>query len=111
MSNSARARSPTAATCTSEVPGYKTIAQWKAAQQAIGNPANIGGIYKASGKLWKSVTEIDNMVVEKGPGGKLRIIEIEQVKVGSTNAAAVAQNTKAMGGLTEIQRGRPDVQI
>ena len=51
------------------------------------------------------------MVVEKGVDGKLRIVDMEQTKAGGTNAAAVAQNTKAMGGLAEIQAGKTDVQI
>jgi hypothetical protein len=94
-----------------EVPGFKTIAEWKAAEQAAGRPGDVGGLYEAGGKLWKSITEVDNMVVEQGAGGKLRIVDLEQTKVGGTHPAAVAQNTKAMAGLGEIAAGKTDVQI
>lgn len=94
-----------------EVPGFKTIAEWKAAEQAAGRPGDVGGLYEAGGKLWKSITEVDNMVVEQGAGGKLRVVDLEQTKVGGTHAAAAAQNTKAMAGLGEIAAGKTDVQI
>jgi hypothetical protein len=94
-----------------EVPGFKTIAEWKAAEQAAGRSGDVGGLYEAGGKLWKSITEVDNMVVEQGAGGKLRIVDLEQTKVGGTHAAAAAQNTKAMAGLGEIAAGKTDVQI
>jgi hypothetical protein len=51
------------------------------------------------------------MVVEQGANGKLRIVELEQTKVGSTHAAAVAQNSKATAALGEIAAGKTDVQI
>lgn len=94
-----------------EVPGYKTISAWKAAEQAAGRPGDVGGLYEAGGKLWKSITEVDNVVVEQGAGGKLRVVDLEQTKVGGTHAAAAAQNTKAMAGLGEIAAGKTDVQI
>jgi hypothetical protein len=94
-----------------EVPGFKTIAEWKAAEQAAGRPGGIGGLYEAGGKLWKSITEVDNMVVEQGGNGKLRIVDLEQTKAGGTNAEAVAQNTEAMAGLREIAAGKTDVQM
>jgi hypothetical protein len=94
-----------------EVPGFKMIAEWKAAEQAAGRPGDVGGLYEADGKLWKSITEVDNMVVERGGNGKLRIADLEQTKVGGTHAAATAQNAKAMAGLSEIAAGKTDVQI
>jgi len=94
-----------------EVPGFKTIAEWKAAEKAAGRPGDIGGLYEAGGKLWKSITEVDNMVVEQGANGKLRVVDLEQTKVGGTHTAAAAQNTKAMAGLGEIAAGKTDVQI
>jgi hypothetical protein len=94
-----------------EVPDFKTIAEWKAAEQAAGRPADIGRLRTAGGRLWQSITEVDNMVVEQGASGKLRIVDLEQTKVGSTHAAAVAQNGKAMAGLGEIAAGKTDVQM
>jgi len=94
-----------------EVPGFKTIAEWKAAEKAAGRPGDVGGLYEAGGKLWKSITEVDNVVVEPTADGKLRVVDLEQTKVGGTHAAAAKQNTAAMGGLGEIAAGKTDVQI
>jgi hypothetical protein len=95
-----------------EVSGYKTIAEWKAAQPDPA-AADIGGLYEADGKLWKSVTEIDALVVEPGNGGKLKPIEMEQVKSGKgdTHSAASGQNTKAQAAMKQIADGAKDVQI
>ncbi|HET9624261.1 MAG TPA: hypothetical protein VFP84_22965 [Kofleriaceae bacterium] len=94
-----------------EIPGYKTIAEWKAAEIKAGRKGDIGGLYEHNGKLWKSITEVDNVVVEKGADGKLRIVDLEQTKAGGTHAAAKAQNAKAMAGLNEIAAGKTDVQV
>ena len=95
-----------------EVPGFKTIAEWKAAQPDPAK-ASIGGMYEADGKVWKSLTEVDAMVVEKTAAGKLRIVEMEQVKSGKndTPAKASKQHDSAKAGFRELLGGAKDVAI
>jgi hypothetical protein len=90
------------------VSGYKTIAQWKQA-----NPeGSIGKLREADGKLWESVTELDSVVVQRGVSGKLRLIEVEQVKTGAeTHGAAQAQNAKALKALRQLQKGDASIGV
>lgn len=93
-----------------EVPGFATINEWKAA-----SPENtdVGGLYEAQGKLWKSITEQDLMVVRVGEDGRLRPHLLEQVKsgTGEGHADAMAQNNKTLSGLRRIAAGDETVQI
>jgi hypothetical protein len=96
-----------------EVPGFKRIAEWKAAEQAAGRPGDVGGLYEQGGKLWKSITELDTLVGERTRSGALRPIEIEQVKTGKLDTAPSAQQqvAKAANALAEIVAGAKDVRI
>lgn len=96
-----------------EVPNFDSIAKWQAAEQAAGRPGNVGGLYEAGGKLWKSITEMDALVVKETPAGKLKPVEIESMKSGegSTPSKAQAQNQKAVDGLRAIEAGEPGVKI
>jgi hypothetical protein len=99
-----------------EVKGFRSIAEWQAAEQAKGpngNPNDIGGLYEKNGKLWKSITEVDGMVVKRSASGQLRPVEMEQVKTGQKDSptAAELQNEKALNALKDIAAGNPDTKI
>lgn len=96
-----------------EVNGFDSIAKWQAAERTAGRKGDVGGLYEAGGKLWKSVTEIDALVVDRGPTGKLRPVEMEQMKAGEkgTSSQAQQQNTRAQQALGEIAAGSPEVRI
>ena len=93
--------------------GFSKIAEWQAADRAAGGKGNPGGVYEADGKVWKSITEVDALVVAKNIGGRWKIVELEQVKTGNSDkpAGAAAQNTKAMSGLKEIAGGSLKVRV
>jgi hypothetical protein len=92
---------------------FLSIKEWQAAQRKQRKSDVPSGLYDADGKLWMSITEVDNIVVERGEKGLLRPITLEQVKAGATNSPtdANAQNTKAMDALKAIQAGSTDVAI
>jgi hypothetical protein len=97
-----------------EVTGFSTIKQWQAAQRSAHKADEPKGLYEADGQVWKSITEVDNMVVERLPGDKLRPVVLEQVKSGTDSASyadAVAQNTKAMTALQDISSSTPGIEI
>ncbi len=98
-----------------EVSGFDRIAKWSDAERAAGRTGEPKGLYEKDGKLWKSITEIDAVVAEPTQSGKLRPVEIEQVKSGggteSTEASAKSQNQNAVGGLNDIAAGKPEVQM
>jgi hypothetical protein len=95
------------------VPGFSTIKEWQNAQRAKGEPIQPGGLYEADGTLWKSITEVDNIVVERQANGTLRPVILEQVKAGTGNSPseANAQNARALDGLKAIQAGSKDVAV
>lgn len=95
-----------------EVPGFSKISAWQVAERTAGRSGDVGGLYEKNGKLWKSITEMDALVVKEGKGGKLRPVELEEMKSGSESAkSARAKNQKAVAGLTEVASGRPEVKI
>lgn len=96
-----------------QVKDFSTIAAWQAAQRGKGLPSEPNGLYEADGKLWKSITEVDSIVVERSASGSLRPVLFEQVKAGASNtpAEASAQNRKALDALRAVHDGATDVAI
>ena len=92
---------------------FTTIKEWQSSQRAQGKPTEPSGLYEADGKLWKSITEVDNVVVERRPDGTLRPVMLEQVKAGAANSPSEAnqQNSRALDGLKAIQAGSADVAV
>jgi hypothetical protein len=99
-----------------EVPGYKTISEYKAARMKageVGDKIKTAHLREAQGKLWESLGEVDGFVVKEAPSGRLQPIEVEQVKTGVGDKASdtKAQNTKFMNALRDIVAGRKDVKL
>lgn len=95
------------------VSGFRTIREWQQAQRARGQPDNPKGLYEADGKLWRSITELDNLVVERTARGALRPVLIDQVKTGVDDRPvdAAKQNTKALDALKALAAGSPDIAV
>jgi hypothetical protein len=95
------------------VRGFRTIKEWQQAQRAQGQPDNPKGLYEADGKLWRSITELDNLVVERTVRGALRPVLMEQVKTGVDDRPvdAAKQNTKALDALQAVAAGSPDIAV
>jgi len=96
------------------VPGFRTVAEWAAAERAAGrNPqANLGRMRQGPDGVYESVGQIDNAVVQRTPDGRLRVLEIEETKTGGeTGESARAQVTRARDHLADIDAGRTDVRI
>jgi hypothetical protein len=99
-----------------EVPGFKSIAEWKAAQIKAGNiieARDLGRFREAQGSVWESLAEADAMVVKKDPSGKLQPVEIEQVKTGrgDKHSEASTQNTNFIDALKKIADGAKDIKL
>jgi hypothetical protein len=77
-----------------EVPGYKTIEQWKQATNA--SPKDVDKMLQGQDRIYRSLGQIDSMVVEDTPGGKPKATLIEEVKTGASD-----QPTKALKQVTE----------
>lgn len=92
-----------------EVPGYKTIAEWK---QATGAPKGTAMLFQGEGKIYESIGEIDAMVVEDPGGGKPRATYIEEVKSGSESPSdALKQVAKVLPALQEIAAGDKTIKV
>jgi hypothetical protein len=96
-----------------QVKDFSTIAAWQAAQRGKGLPSEPNGLYEADGKLWKSITEVDSIVVERSASGSLRPVLFEQVKAGASNTPAEAsvQNRKALDALRTVHDGATDIAV
>lgn len=99
-----------------EVPGYKSKAEWKAAQIESGKAASeidTGKMREAQGKVWESIVDADALVVEKTQSGKLKIIESEQAKTGAndTGPGAKEQNTNLLKALEAIASGDKSIKL
>ncbi len=82
-----------------EVPGYKTIAEWKAATNA--SPKDVARMVQGKNAIYRTLGEIDAMVVEDVPNAKPRVSVIEEVKTGAND-----QHQSALGQITEkVQPG------
>jgi hypothetical protein len=96
------------------VPGFKTIAEWKAAEAKAGRPdAKTAKLVEHDGKLWELQGEADSVVVEPSPTkGKVRPVAIEEVKTGAADSPtdAMAQIAKAIKALELIQAGDANVR-
>lgn len=95
------------------VSGSRIIKEWQQAQRAQGQPDNPKGLYEADGKLWRSITEVDNLVVERTARGALRPVLMEQVKSGVDDRPvdAAKQNTKALDALQAAAAGSRDIAV
>lgn len=104
------------------VTGYRTITEWRVAEEARIkaaepdiDPAKLKRMlsrgaaryFEYDGHLWESVGEIDAVVAEPGAKGKLRPVELAEVKAGGQQSAsdAAAQLDAAATGLKQIGAG------
>jgi len=95
-----------------EVPGYKTIAEWQRATGASSRDA--AKMFQGDGKIYESMGEIDQMVVEDVPSGKPKATLIEEVKTGATDQPqkALAQVTdKVFPALQQMLAGDKSIKI
>lgn len=92
--------------------GYKSIADYKAKNPGV-KPRDLAKFREAQGRLWESLSEADGLVAEQTPSGKLKPVEVEQVKTGQSDqhAQAAGQNTKFMQALEDIAAGKQEVKL
>lgn len=96
-----------------QIKEFSTIKAWQQNQRKHGKSDTPSGLYEADRKLWKSITEVDNIVVERGAKGALRPVLFEQVKTGAGDNSSDAgrQNTRALEAFKAIQAGSNDMAI
>ena len=95
-----------------QLPGVRTIADWAQAEQArirAEEPTissrdlnarvqkGFGKLFEKDGHLYEAIGEVDTMVVEPGPDGRLHILEMAEAKTGRT-----ARPSKAAEQLTDV---------
>jgi hypothetical protein len=95
------------------VPGYRTVAEWAAAERAAGHGSpNTGRMRQGPDGIYESVGQIDNAVARRLPDGRLQIIEVEETKTGrETGQSARTQVERASDTLSRIGEGTSDVRI
>ena len=84
------------------VPGYTSIEAW-----VRDNPgADATNLAHFRGELYRVLGEVDNLVAGRGPGGRFRVLELEETKTGAEPlATAVEQVGRARQIFEEIGRG------
>ena|GEM_PF-3589356 len=96
------------------IPGFRTISEWVAAEQAAGRDpgARLGRMRQGPDGVYESAGQIDNLVGERLGDGRVRVLEIEETKTGGESGASAAQQVgRARGMLADIQAGTTDVRI
>ncbi len=89
-----------------EVP-QRTVAEWQAAKKAAGETPDVGKLRWVGRKLGgEVVAEIDALATMETSSGKLRPLEISEIKAAesTTGAQATAQLNKAVAALEAVQR-------
>jgi hypothetical protein len=110
-----------------KVPGYRTLAEWARGERAAGReppprsqrvpgrtypPSRLGRMRQGPDGIYESVGQIDNAIARQLPGGRWRILEIEEVKTGTdTPTSAREQVTSARDHLARIAAGQTDVRV
>lgn len=111
-----------------ELSGYKSIAEWRAAEKARarvdpGSEAakklekdlsrGAARLFEKGGKVYDAIGEIDIMVTEPVKGGKPRPVEVSEVKTGGADkpADAVRQLEQSTQGLGQIAAKEPGVRL
>jgi len=96
-----------------EVPGFKRIADWKAAEAKAGRPnAKTANLVEHDGMVWRLLGEFDALIVQDTAGGKLRLIAGEEVKTGGDSPAeALGQVEKAIDAVRQISQGATDIAV
>lgn len=96
-----------------KVPGFSKIDAWKKANPTLAKETP--KLREGDGQLWRSITEVDYMILKKPSGtGTLRtIIESGQVKSGSgdQHSEASGQHAKAQAGIDRMLSGDSNVQV
>jgi hypothetical protein len=108
-----------------DFPGYKSIAEWRAAEKARANaqpnppePKTLekdlsrraAKLFEKDGKVYEGIGEIDVMMIEEVKGGKPRPVELSEIKTGQEKASqASEQIDKSIGGLADIAAKKPGV--
>ncbi len=96
-----------------EIPGYKTIAEWQAADIKAGGKGNTAKLVQHKGKVYEMIGEVDSLVVKGGgKGKKSTIVAAEEVKSGGETAGSATKQVKqVIKGLADIQAGATDVKV
>lgn len=102
-----------------KVPGYNSIDSWRkdnlSKMDAATLRKEVAKLREGDGQLWRSITEIDYLILKKTPNtsGLKSILEAGQVKsgAGDQHSEAWAQHEKAQEGIERMMGGDLDVQI
>ncbi|MDT5267907.1 MAG: hypothetical protein QOH49_93 [Acidobacteriota bacterium] len=91
-----------------EQPGFKTAAEYKAA-----NPNYRGPVYERGGKVYKPVTDIDLLVTEKPASGPETMLEMGEIKSGAldTPGGAKGQIDNAKAAMNDLANGDTTIRL
>lgn len=89
--------------------GSRTLADWRRTHPN----QHAQGLEEKDGRVWRKVTDFDFVVVRNSGGGRNRIVHLEQVKSGQTDAASDAAKQMRVGisAVRTSQEGGPAVRL
>jgi len=98
------------------VPGFRTVAEWAAAERAAGRDpvatGSLGRMRQGPRGIYRSVGQIDNAVVRQTQSGTLQFDSIEETKTGTeTGQGAAAQVQAARTTLQSIYDGSGTARV
>ena len=94
------------------VAGFKTIAEWKAAEIAAGREGRTAKLIEYQGEIFELLGEADAVVMQETTPGQFKPVAIEEVKAGSADqpTKAMAQVTKIIAALSEMAGGTTELR-
>jgi hypothetical protein len=95
-----------------EIPGFKTIAEWQAAEVKAGRKGDTSKLVQHKGKVYEMLGEVDSLVVQVGKGKKQLVVAAEEVKSGGETAGSAKTQVKdALAAMGKIAAGATDVKV
>lgn len=93
--------------------GDGTVSSYVAAERAAGRPVDVGRLRQGPDGVYESLGQVDVMLAERLPDGRLRPQMLEEVKTGATDqpSAAQTQVTNAQQVLADIGAGASTARV
>jgi hypothetical protein len=90
-----------------------TVADYAARERAAGRPVDVGRLRQGRDGVYESLGQIDNMLAERQPDGRLRPVVLEEVKTGEADQPIRAQEQveRARATLADIGAGTTNARV
>ena len=95
-----------------KVSSHRSVGEWAAAEHAAARTPDTGRMRAGPDGVYQSLGEFDNVITIPDPGGRLRIVEVEETKTGGESAAeARRQVASATSKVIDVAEGRSDARV